>query len=92
MQLRGHDTIIEKFRAALVRSRLASTFLFVGPAGIGKSRLACEAAARASERYCIVVYGACHEGPTAPYGVIVDGFAALRLTPGIDEHIARTAF
>ncbi|MHB0957303.1 MAG: DNA polymerase III subunit [Pirellulaceae bacterium] len=32
----GHDHVWETFRRALERGRLASTFLFVGPAGIGK--------------------------------------------------------
>lgn len=36
----GHDRIVEQFRVALRRGRLASTFLFVGPAGIGKRAFA----------------------------------------------------
>jgi len=32
----GHDEIVEKFRLALKRGRLASSFLFAGPSGIGK--------------------------------------------------------
>jgi DNA polymerase-3 subunit delta' len=32
----GHDEVVERFRRSLSRGRLASTFLFVGPAGIGK--------------------------------------------------------
>ena len=36
----GHDDVAEHFRAALRRGRLASTYLFVGPAGIGKRRFA----------------------------------------------------
>ena len=32
----GHDEVVEKFRAMLARGRLASTFLFVGPPGVGK--------------------------------------------------------
>jgi DNA polymerase-3 subunit delta' len=34
--MRGHDNIFAQFRHALAHKRLASTFLFVGPAGIGK--------------------------------------------------------
>jgi DNA polymerase-3 subunit delta' len=34
--IEGHDAIVARFRLALARGRLASTFLFVGPAGIGK--------------------------------------------------------
>jgi len=40
MQLRGHQQISDNFRRALSRRRLASTFLFVGPAGIGKRTFA----------------------------------------------------
>jgi DNA polymerase-3 subunit delta' len=36
----GHDEIVERFRLSLERGRLASTFLFVGPAGIGKRTFA----------------------------------------------------
>lgn len=36
MSLRGHAPNFDQFRRALARGRLASTFLFVGPAGIGK--------------------------------------------------------
>ncbi|MGD9637350.1 MAG: ATP-binding protein, partial [Pirellulales bacterium] len=36
----GHDEIVDRFRRALHRNRLASTYLFVGPAGIGKKRFA----------------------------------------------------
>jgi DNA polymerase-3 subunit delta' len=36
----GHDAVVEQFRRALKRGRLASTFLFVGPPGIGKRTLA----------------------------------------------------
>jgi DNA polymerase III subunit delta' len=32
----GHDKIVEQFRRALNRDRLASSFLFAGPSGIGK--------------------------------------------------------
>jgi DNA polymerase-3 subunit delta' len=38
--IHGHDHIVEQFRTALGRGRLASSFLFVGPAGIGKRSLA----------------------------------------------------
>ena len=36
----GHDTVVEQFRRALERGRLASSFLFAGPAGIGKRSFA----------------------------------------------------
>lgn len=34
--IEGHDDVVERFRRGLGRGRLASTFLFVGPGGIGK--------------------------------------------------------
>jgi len=36
----GHDDVVEQFRRALGRRRLASSFLFVGPEGIGKRSFA----------------------------------------------------
>jgi DNA polymerase-3 subunit delta' len=38
--IRGHDRLVEQFRRALGRGRLASSFLFSGPAGIGKRSFA----------------------------------------------------
>ena len=38
--IEGHDAVVEQFRRALERGRLASTFLFVGPPGIGKRTFA----------------------------------------------------
>lgn len=38
--IEGHDDVVDRFRRAIARRRLASTFLFVGPAGIGKRLLA----------------------------------------------------
>ena len=38
--IRGHDAIVERFRRAIGRRRLASSFLFAGPAGIGKRSFA----------------------------------------------------
>jgi DNA polymerase-3 subunit delta' len=40
----GHDEIVERFRRTLSSGRLASTYLFVGPPGVGKRRLAMELA------------------------------------------------
>ncbi|HJN13626.1 MAG TPA: DNA polymerase III subunit delta' [Pirellulaceae bacterium] len=42
--IKGHDEIVRRFRRAIVRNRLASTFLFVGPTGIGKMKFARELA------------------------------------------------
>ena len=39
-EIQGHDQVVEQFRQALRRGRLASTFLFVGPPGIGKHTFA----------------------------------------------------
>ena len=38
--IQGHDDVVERFRHALSAGKLASTFLFVGPEGIGKRTLA----------------------------------------------------
>jgi len=40
----GHDGLVERFRRILGSGKLASTYLFVGPAGIGKRRFALELA------------------------------------------------
>ncbi len=36
----GHDDVVEQFRRILTSGRLASTYLFVGPPGVGKRRFA----------------------------------------------------
>ncbi len=38
--IQGHDAVVELFRRALERKRLASSFLFAGPSGIGKRTFA----------------------------------------------------
>lgn len=43
--IRGHDDVVEFFRRSLACGRLASTYLFVGPAGIGKRAFARQLAA-----------------------------------------------
>ena len=40
----GHDEVVEQFRRTLASGRLASTYLFVGPPGVGKRRFALELA------------------------------------------------
>lgn len=40
LHVRGHDLIFERFRRSVERGRLASTFLFVGPPGVGKRTFA----------------------------------------------------
>ena len=44
--IEGHDEAVERFRTALKRGRLASSFLFLGPEGVGK-RLFAERLAKA---------------------------------------------
>jgi len=38
--IEGHDAVVERFRRALARGRLAGSFLFVGPEGVGKRTFA----------------------------------------------------
>jgi len=38
--IEGHDLVVEKLRRAVARNRLASSFLFCGPAGVGKRTFA----------------------------------------------------
>ncbi len=38
--IEGHDQLVQRFRTAIERNRLASTFLFVGPEGVGKKLFA----------------------------------------------------
>lgn len=38
--IEGHDVVAQQFEHALARGRLASTFLFIGPPGIGKRAFA----------------------------------------------------
>jgi DNA polymerase-3 subunit delta' len=39
-QILGHDPVVEQFRRRLASGRMASTFLLIGPAGIGKRTFA----------------------------------------------------
>lgn len=38
--IHGHERVVEQFRRCLQRGRLGSTFLFVGPSGVGKRTFA----------------------------------------------------
>jgi DNA polymerase-3 subunit delta' len=38
--IQGHDAIVQRFQRALSRGRLAGSFLFVGPPGVGKRHFA----------------------------------------------------
>ena len=42
--IHGHDAIVEQFRRSLAADRLASTYLFVGPEGVGKRAFALQLA------------------------------------------------
>ena len=42
--IEGHDEIVARFRRALQRGRMASSFLFVGPEGVGKRTFALQLA------------------------------------------------
>lgn len=39
-EILGHDKNVDRFADSLKRNRLASTFLFVGPVGVGKRTFA----------------------------------------------------
>ncbi len=43
-EILGHDSLVERFRNVLVNGRLGTTYLFVGPEGIGKRKFALELA------------------------------------------------
>jgi len=43
-RIRGHDALVEGFRRAVRRGRLAHAYLFTGPAGVGKRLFALELA------------------------------------------------
>ncbi|MDQ1383021.1 MAG: hypothetical protein QOG65_400 [Actinomycetota bacterium] len=87
----GREAQLQSLEALFADDAVTRLAVVLGPAGIGKSRLACEAAARAQEHDCVVLYGACNEGPTTPYRVIIDAFTAVKLTPGVDDRFARVA-
>jgi DNA-binding SARP family transcriptional activator len=87
----GRDAELAQIDALFAPDATARIAVVVGPAGIGKSRLACEAAAQAHESGFVVVFGACSDDRTTPYRVIVDAFGSFRLAPGIDEDAALLA-
>ena len=43
-QILGHDRNVQRFADSLKRNRMASTFLFVGPQGVGKRTFALQLA------------------------------------------------
>lgn len=38
--IEGHDAVVERFASAAARGRIAGSYLFIGPAGVGKSTFA----------------------------------------------------
>lgn len=61
--IRGHDDVVEQFRRSLACGRLASTYLFVGPAGVGKRTFAQQLAAAllcpATDQHDLTACGQC---------------------------------
>jgi DNA polymerase-3 subunit delta' len=63
--LEGHDSIVERFRRSLQRNRLASSYLFVGPPGVGKRTFALRLAqALLCERHGEAEMDPCQECPS----------------------------
>lgn len=99
----GHDRVLEMFRRSLARGRLASTFLFVGPPGVGKrttalylaQALLCESA-RADALHACGTCGGCAQvaAQTHPDLVVVckpedKSFIPIELFIGDREHRMR---
>jgi DNA polymerase III subunit delta' len=99
----GHDAVVERFRRALNRERLASTFLFVGPRGIGKHSIALRLAqallcqARPIEQLnpcgscdsCLQVLAATHPDLLLIAKPADKSFIPLSLLIGDDQHRMR---
>lgn len=72
----GHDAVVEQFRQALAHGRLASTFLFVGPPGIGKrsfaDKLAQSLLCPHTDPHSLVPCGACDSCVQAAAGTHPD--------------------
>jgi DNA polymerase-3 subunit delta' len=63
--LEGHDAIVERFRRSIQRGRLASSYLFVGPSGIGKRTFALRLAqALLCERHGEAEFNPCLQCPS----------------------------
>jgi DNA-binding SARP family transcriptional activator len=87
----GRDGPLRQLDALVEDGATTRLAVVLGPPGIGKSRVAAESAARAQGIGCVVLHGACSEGPTTPYGAIVDAFTSLRLLADGDERAKRVA-
>ncbi|MDC0934869.1 AAA family ATPase [Pirellulales bacterium] len=81
----GHDAVVERFRTALRCGRLASTYLFVGPEGIGKrsfaERLAAAMLCSAANDVDLEACGACQSCRQFAAGAHPD-YDAVALPPG----------
>jgi hypothetical protein len=62
----GQDAVVEQFVRAAAHGRIAGSYLFIGPAGVGKSRLIDELLDTLDE--IGAGSGAVLEGVCAPYG------------------------
>jgi len=101
--IEGHDDVVEQFRRALARGRLASSFLFAGPAGVGKRTFALKLAqamlCRSKPEEALDPCGSCPScaqakaGTHADLGVIVKpegkSFIPLELLIGDADHRRR---
>jgi len=99
----GHDRVVDQFRRALQRGRLASGFLFVGPSGIGKRlfarRLAQALLCRTAGAAALAPCGVCESCIQAAAGSHPDiievakpadrSFIPLELLIGDKEHRGR---
>lgn len=80
--IRGHDALVEGFRRAVRRGRLAHAYLFTGPAGVGKrlfavelaKALLCEKATEGSLQAC----DSCPSCVQVEAGTHPDFFTAVR--------------
>ena len=81
-RIRGHDALVEGFRRAVRRGRLAHSYLFTGPAGVGKRLFALELAkALLCEKNTREVLEACDRCPSCVQveaGTHPDFFTAVR--------------
>ena len=72
----GHDDVVEWFRRSMARNRLAHTYLFTGPPGVGKrtfaERLARTLLCPASDRHTLLPCGQCDSCRQAAAGTHPD--------------------
>jgi DNA polymerase III subunit delta' len=99
----GHDEIAERFRLSLARGRMAGSFLFTGPSGIGKRTFALNLARallcpNADEREmapcgvcdsCVQVFAGTHPDLLTVAKPLEKSFLPLELLIGDKEHRMR---